>query len=143
MSGFYDTLETREPATREAVLMAALPRQVAHAKASAPGFAKILADVDVATVTTRAALARLPVTRKSDLKALQQAALPFGGLAVQRAAEDLFELFPSLPCHSLNTLDWLLSSACNQARAALQSLLTVFSVMPIACATSSLLNPTK
>lgn len=77
---FYDALETRDPAAREAALMAALPGQVAHAKAKAPGFARILHDVDPRTVTSRAALARLPVTRKSDLKALQAGMKPFGGL---------------------------------------------------------------
>ncbi len=48
---------------------------------SAPAFARILADVDVASITTRAALAQLPVTRKSALLELQKSARPFGGLA--------------------------------------------------------------
>ena len=60
--------------------MAALPRHIAHAKANAPGFARILADIDPGTVNSRAALARLPVTRKSDLAELQKAMPPFGGL---------------------------------------------------------------
>ena len=94
MSAFYDALETREPAVREAALMAALPLQIAHARAAAPGFAKILANVGAATVSTRAALAGLPVTRKSDLKALQQAALPFGGL-VAAAPASIAKLFMS------------------------------------------------
>jgi phenylacetate-CoA ligase len=77
---YYDALETRDPAAREAALMAALPGQVANAKSKAPGFARILRDIDPASVTSRAALARLPVTRKSDLKSLQSASKPFGGL---------------------------------------------------------------
>ncbi len=60
--------------------MRALPLQIANAKTNAPGFATILAAVEAASVTTRAALATLPVTRKSDLKDMQRAALPFGGL---------------------------------------------------------------
>jgi len=76
----YDALETRSPDEREAALMAALPGQIAHAKRSAPGFARILADVDPVQVTTRTALAALPVTRKSDLAELQKAMPPFGGL---------------------------------------------------------------
>src|SRR5260370_40582349 len=60
--------------------MASLPGQRAHAKRNAPGWARILADVDPAGVTSRAALARLPVTRKSDLAELQRAERPFGGL---------------------------------------------------------------
>jgi phenylacetate-CoA ligase len=82
--GHFDTLETRDPEVRERALLAALPRQIAHAKANAPAFARILADVDPAAVTTREALARLPVTRKSELAALQQADRPFGGLASTR-----------------------------------------------------------
>ncbi len=80
MTTHYDALETRAPAEREAALMRALPLQVANAKNNTAGFAKILAAVDAASVTTRAALAALPVTRKSDLKELQRGALPFGGL---------------------------------------------------------------
>jgi len=78
---YYDDLETRSPEERETALMAALPRQVAHAKAKAPGYAEILADVDPAEVTSRAALAKLPVTRKPDLLERQTPQRPFGGLA--------------------------------------------------------------
>ncbi|MCK6389802.1 MAG: AMP-binding protein [Azonexus sp.] len=77
---YYDTLETRSPATREAALMAALAGQVAHAKAAAPYYAQTLAGVDAAACTSRAALAALPLTRKRDLIALQKATPPFGGL---------------------------------------------------------------
>ena len=51
---------------------------------NAPAFARILADVDPAAVTSRAALARLPVTRKSELLELQKASRPFGGFAAAR-----------------------------------------------------------
>ncbi len=78
---FYDDLETREPAAREAALMAALPERIAHAKAKAPAFARILKDVEPAAVTSRAALAQLPVTRKSELMAAQAEAPPLGGFA--------------------------------------------------------------
>jgi phenylacetate-CoA ligase len=80
MADHYDSLETRDPEERERALMAALPAQVEHAKSRAPGFARILADVDPRAVTSRAALARLPVTRKSELLERQKAAPPFGGL---------------------------------------------------------------
>ena len=75
-----DALETRAPAERERDLLARLPALIARAQA-APGWARILEEVDPAAVTSRAALAQLPVTRKSDLKALQEAKPPFGGLA--------------------------------------------------------------
>jgi phenylacetate-CoA ligase len=81
---FYDTLETRDPAEREAALMAALPRQVAHAQARTDAFARLLAGVDAGTVTSRAALARLPVTRKGELLEQQKATRatdPFGGFS--------------------------------------------------------------
>jgi phenylacetate-CoA ligase len=80
MTEYYDALEVRDPAERERALMAALPLQVAHAQRSAPGFARILAGVAAQDITSRAALAGLPVTRKSELKELQTASLPFGGL---------------------------------------------------------------
>jgi phenylacetate-CoA ligase len=60
--------------------MAALPAHIAHAQKNAPGFARILAGVDAAAVNSREALARLPVTRKSDLGDLQKAMPPLGGL---------------------------------------------------------------
>jgi phenylacetate-CoA ligase len=92
--GFYDALETRAPQEREAALMAALPKHIAHAKRNAPGWARILKDVDAASTTTRAALARLPVTRKSDLGELQKAVPPLGGLNAT-PVEKLAKLFLS------------------------------------------------
>ncbi len=87
MPEFYDALETRAPEIRERSLMAALPAHVAHAKRSAPGWARILSEVDPAAVTGRAALAELPVTRKPDLIALQKAERPFGGLNAAPVAQ--------------------------------------------------------
>ncbi|MFQ5773066.1 MAG: phenylacetate--CoA ligase family protein [Kiloniellaceae bacterium] len=78
---YYDEREARDPEQREAALMAALPRQIAHAKVAAPAYARILEGVDPAPVTSRAALAALPLTRKSELIALQKEAPPLGGLA--------------------------------------------------------------
>ena len=68
-----DTLEIRLPAEREAALLAALPAQIAHARTASAAFAEILAGIDPATITSRAALAALPVTRKYELLARQQA----------------------------------------------------------------------
>ena len=73
MSNHFDALETRDPAQREAALLAALPNQVAHAKASARAFAQSLQSVDAASVNSRAALAKLPVIRKHELLEQQQA----------------------------------------------------------------------
>jgi phenylacetate-CoA ligase len=77
---YYDRLETRAPKGREAALMLALPRLIAHAKKNAPGFARILKDVKAQKINSRKALAALPVTRKSDLKDLQAQIPPLGGL---------------------------------------------------------------
>lgn len=83
---FFDALETRAPAERDAALLAALPAHIARAQQRSPAFAQILQGVDAGAVTTRAALARLPVTRKSELLARQQASRAagkdaFGGFA--------------------------------------------------------------
>jgi len=80
-SPYYDDLETRPPAQRETALMAALRVQLAHAKANAPAFAGILADVDPREIVDRRTLALLPVTRKGELLERQRAAPPFGGFA--------------------------------------------------------------
>ena len=84
MSDFLDELETRDPEERERRQFAALSEQVAHATRAAPAFAELLAGVDPAAVTDRAALARLPVIRKSELMERQkggpEAHRPFGGL---------------------------------------------------------------
>ncbi|MDI1246622.1 MAG: AMP-binding protein [Rhodoferax sp.] len=79
MSNFFDALETRDPSVREAALLAALPLQVAHAKLASAAFAEILKDVHPADVTTRTALAHLPVTRKHELLALQLNSRSHGG----------------------------------------------------------------
>jgi phenylacetate-CoA ligase len=88
MSRFFDTLETRTPAEREAALMAALPAQLAHAQARTPAFAAALAGVVASDVTRREALAKLPVIRKHELlerqkqqREAQGATDPFGGFA--------------------------------------------------------------
>jgi len=100
MSEFFDALETRDPAEREAALMAALPRQIAHAQVHSAALGEILAGVDAAAVTSRAALARLPVTRKSELLARQQASRAagrdaFGGFAAVRYGAAMLRLYAS------------------------------------------------
>ena len=77
----HDTRETRDPEARERELMARLPAQIAHARAAAPAFGRLLADVDADSVCTREQLATLPVIRKSELLELQKAARPFGGFS--------------------------------------------------------------
>ncbi len=84
---FHDPLERRSPQAREEALFQALPGHLAHAQKAAPAFRALYGDIEPLAVTTRAALAALPVFRKSELAALQKAAPPFGGLAAIRATE--------------------------------------------------------
>ena len=67
MTEHFDALETRDPEERERALLAQLPRQVAHALRHCPAYARAFAGVDAAAIATRAALAQLPVIRKSEL----------------------------------------------------------------------------
>ncbi|MBM3571329.1 MAG: phenylacetate--CoA ligase, partial [Alphaproteobacteria bacterium] len=76
----YDELETRPPELRERQLFAALPGLIAHAIKLAPGTAEALKGIDPRDVSSRAALARLPVIRKSELAERQKQRPPFGGL---------------------------------------------------------------
>jgi phenylacetate-CoA ligase len=84
MTAFFDALETRDPAEREASQFDCLRANLARALGAAPGLAAHLAGVDPAGLTDRAALARLPVLRKADLAERQKAAPPLGGLTTTR-----------------------------------------------------------
>jgi phenylacetate-CoA ligase len=93
MTDHYDSLETRSTAEREADLFAQLPDILREAM-MAPAYAERLAGVDPGSVVDRAALAKLPILRKSDLPALQKASPPFGGL-VAGASGRFARLFTS------------------------------------------------
>jgi phenylacetate-CoA ligase len=73
MGQFYDHLETREPSEREAALLTALPAHIAHAQQHSAAMRDALQGVNAQSITTRAALAKLPVTRKSELHDRQKA----------------------------------------------------------------------
>ena len=99
---FYDTLESRSPDQRERALMAALPQQIANAQKNTSAFAKLLDGVDASTLTSRQALARLPVTRKSELLDLQKAGQAkgrqsdvFGGFSALLRGPNMPRLFSS------------------------------------------------
>jgi phenylacetate-CoA ligase len=81
-SGFFDPrLETFTPSERSAYLDEALVRIVRHAYASAPAIRKKFDACGLTPGDMRAVsdLARLPVTHKHELSALQQENPPFGG----------------------------------------------------------------
>ncbi|WP_445216620.1 phenylacetate--CoA ligase family protein [Bradyrhizobium sp. Pa8] len=93
MTAHYDARETREPAVREAELFSRLP-DVLRGAMAAPAYAERLRGIDPAAVTSRAALAGLPVLRKSELPALHKASAPFGGF-VPAAPGSFARLFTS------------------------------------------------
>jgi len=98
MVDFYDDLETQDPAAREARLFSGLSAQVAHAQKHSKAFQTILAGVDATTITSRTALATLPVTRKTQLFEIQKAQRaedPFGGFATQSYGAAMPQLFAS------------------------------------------------
>jgi len=98
MNDFYDALEQRDPAQREAALMQALPQQIAHAQNKAPAWQQILQGVDAASVNSRTALAQLPVTRKYELLARQQeqrAQDVFGGFSALNFGQQMPRVFAS------------------------------------------------
>lgn len=81
-----DSLETRAPQEREQSLLAALAGQVANAQRRSAAFADILQGVDASAITSRQALAQLPVTRKYELLERQKA----------QRAQDLFGGFSAI-----------------------------------------------
>jgi len=80
MNKYFDDLETRDPEVRERALFKALQEQIANAKKNAPYFGERLAEVQPHRIKDRGTLAKLPLTRKSDLIELQRANLPFAGM---------------------------------------------------------------
>ncbi len=78
MTQHYDELETRSLSQRDADMFARLP-DVLRAAAKAPTYAERFKGVDLGSIKDRAALAKLPVLRKSELPALHKAKPPFGG----------------------------------------------------------------
>lgn len=98
MNDFYDKLEVRVPAEREADLLAALPKQLVHAQTATAAFGDILSGIDCTAVTSREALAHLPVTRKSELlerQKRQRASDPFGGFSATVRGPSMLRVFAS------------------------------------------------
>jgi phenylacetate-CoA ligase len=81
MAASFDELERRPPEDREADLFARLPAFLTAALKGAPGLARWLGDVDPSSLTSRDALSRLPVLRKTQLMEVQAQEPPFGGFA--------------------------------------------------------------
>ena len=94
MANYFDALETRSPDQREIEQFELLVAQLQHAREHSVAYSALLSEVEPATVTDRAALARLPVTRKSDMAARQAETPPFGGFATLNEG-DLQHVFAS------------------------------------------------
>ena len=98
MSAYFDALETRSDAERELALSQALPAQIRLAQQHSAAMGRILKDIDASGVTSRSELARLPVTRKSELLDLQKAGRPadsFGGFAAVVRGPNMPRIFAS------------------------------------------------
>ena len=96
MSNFYNMLvaaEKQSHAERERVQLQALPQHVKHAQNTCAAFAEILAGWDAAAVTSRTALAGLPVTRKTELLDRQKAAR---AVAADTSVANVFGGFSSI-----------------------------------------------
>lgn len=81
----FDARETQPAEQREDELLARLPILVRSAKV-AKGWAWLLSGVESRSVTTRDALARLPVLRRHDIAGMQAGKAPFGGLVPEPPA---------------------------------------------------------
>jgi len=79
MGEYYDALETRDPAQREAEQFELLREQLRYAKREVPAYTALLGEVNPDAVSVRDALAKLPVTRKSELAQAQADSPPLGG----------------------------------------------------------------
>lgn len=85
MTTSFDGLETQSAEARAVHISEALPKQIALAQ-GLPGYAAFGA-FEATGISSREALAQLPVLRKSDLPELQASSPPFGGLTVRSTAE--------------------------------------------------------
>ena len=82
---YFDQLETRDPEQREIAHFNLLPSFLKRVAESAPGWRAQLEGIDANAVTSREALAKLPIIRKAALKQVQTAAPPLGGLSTAGA----------------------------------------------------------
>ncbi|MCB1540036.1 MAG: AMP-binding protein [Rhodoblastus sp.] len=87
MSEFFDRYETRPAKARETAFFRDLRAVLKISRARASALRGQLKGVDIDAIKSRVDLARVPVVRKSDLKAMQADNPPFGGLTAVRAMQ--------------------------------------------------------
>ena len=83
MNEFYDQLETRSHDERAAAQLSALRAQLTHVTHNTSAYADRFREIDVDSITDLEAFSRVPLTRKSELIALQVEQRPFGGYTPQ------------------------------------------------------------
>ncbi len=84
---FYDKLETQDPEKRERSQFKDLRTLLEFAKGKAPQLRRQLKGIEIKALKDREALASVPVLRKADLMAMQQAAPPFAGLTTVKPGQ--------------------------------------------------------
>lgn len=90
----FDELEIRSVDDREQAFFSALPDFLSGVIASSTYYKNLFANIDPKEVLDRNALAKLPVTRKSELYNIQESGNPLGGLLTV-ADGDLQRIFQS------------------------------------------------
>ena len=83
---FYSAQEQQSMALREATLLSGLSDFLSFVKDSSGYYQQLFADIDISQIDSRASLAKLPITRKSDLIKLQAAAMPFADMVPNMAS---------------------------------------------------------
>ncbi len=78
---YYDSLEIRDPEVREQELFAALATHLKQVVPRSSFLQEQLSGIDIESITSREALASIPVFRKSELCELQKNSPVFGGMA--------------------------------------------------------------
>ena len=82
MNQYYDELEIRDHLIREKEQFLSLSKLMSLAIEKSSGWARILSGIDPFSIKNRKNLSELPVTRKSELKSIQEQDPPFGGLSI-------------------------------------------------------------
>ena len=84
MTKYYHSNEQQDPQAREQSLFAKLPQFIADVEKNSLHYQELFAGIhgvtDASTINSRAQLAKLPITRKSELIALQKRRPPFAGI---------------------------------------------------------------
>lgn len=94
MSAFYDALETRTAQQRSEQQFELLKELIVHTTSQSPYYGRLLSEFSDLKSFDDATLARIPLTRKSELQSLQQEKPPFGQLT-ELSPPTLTRLFAS------------------------------------------------